>query len=134
MWRTYLHTSGSRSACATPNSHRWYMKCTWILCFSGLWEGGRCLELQSDLQLIRAVSFDETERTHMSWERDFIELWQFLAGCSVVPRLTAIIRSRKISVKRKCRKAKIKSPLKCIENHSMHSNGLNNSPSSEDPP
>ena len=42
----------------------------------------------------------------------------------MVPRLTAIIRSRKIAVKRKRHKAKIKSPLKCIENCSMHSNGL----------
>ena len=43
---------------------------------------------------------------------------------TVVPRLTTIIRSRKITVKRKHRKTKIKSPLKCIENLSVHSNGL----------
>ena len=43
---------------------------------------------------------------------------------TVVPHLMTIIRSRKIAVKRKHRKAKLKSPLKRIENPSMRSNGL----------
>ena len=45
-----------------------------------------------------------------------------LIPITVVPRLTMIIRSRKIAVKRKHRKAKLKTPLKCTETRSMHSN------------
>ena len=43
---------------------------------------------------------------------------------TVVPHLTRIIRSRKITIKRKHRKAKIKPQMKRIETRSMRSNGV----------
>ena len=43
---------------------------------------------------------------------------------TVVPHLTTLIRSSEIAVERKRRKAKFKSPLKCIEQFSMHFNRL----------
>ena len=43
---------------------------------------------------------------------------------TVVPRLTAIIGSRKIAVKQKHRKTKLNTPLKRTETCSMRSNGV----------
>ena len=60
----------------------------------------------------------------LSLEAKIIKLRLQYFGHRVVPRLTVIISSRKIAVKRKHRKAKIKSPLKSIENLSMCSSGL----------
>ena len=46
------------------------------------------------------------------------------AALQIPDTITTLIHSSEIAVERKCRKAKLKSPLKFIETRSMHSNGL----------
>ena len=74
----------------------------------------------SNISIVQSLLSYELEQTfHLKQSTDVaLELF------TVVSRLTTMICSRKIAVKRKHHKAKLKTPLKCVETHSMRSNGV----------